>query len=78
MIDTPLWLVKASIIEDKASESTLDEGQKVEAAVDPVLPSKGPSSDDTVTEENKSNTVQILFVNTDSDEHGGSLPIPLL
>ena len=47
-------------------------------AVDLVLPSEGPPFDDTVTEENKNDTVQILFVNTDSDEHGGSLPIPLL
>ena len=46
-------------------------------AVDPVLPSKDPSSDDTITEENKNDTIQILFVNTDSDEHGGSLPVPL-
>jgi len=75
--DPPRWSAKASIIEDKPSESTLDESQKVKAAVDPVLPSEVPSSDDTVTEENKDDTVQILFVNTDSDEHGGNLPIPL-
>ena len=47
-------------------------------AVDPVLPSEGPPSDDTVTEETENDTIQILFVNTDSDEHGGNLPIPLL
>jgi len=46
-------------------------------AVDPILPSEVPSSNDTVTEENKDNTVQILFVSIDSDEHGGNLPIPL-
>ena len=78
MTDTPLWSVEASIIEDKPSESTPDESQKVEAAVDPILPSEDPSLDDTVTEENKDDTVQILFISTDSDEHGGSLPIPLL
>ena len=77
LADTPLWLVEASIIEDKPSESTPDEIQKVEVAVDPVLPLEDPSLDDTVTEENKNNTIQILFVGTDSGEHGGSLPIPL-
>jgi len=46
-------------------------------AVDLVSPSKDPSSDDTIIEENKNDTVQILFVNTDSDEHRDSLPIPL-
>jgi len=46
-------------------------------AVDPVLSSEGPSSDDTITKENEKDTIQILFVNTDSDEHGGSLPVPL-
>jgi len=77
LADTPLWSAEASIIEDKPYESTPDKSQKVEVAVDPVLPSEDPSSDDTVTEENKDDTVQILFVSTDSDEHGGSLPIPL-
>ena len=77
LTDTPLWSVKASIIEDKPSIFTPDEIQKVEAVVNPVLPSKGPSLDDTVTGENKNDTVQILFINTNSDEHGGSLPIPL-
>jgi len=75
--DPPRWLAEASIIEDKPSKSTPDESQKVETAVDPVLPSGVPSSDDTVIEENKDDTVQILFVSTDSDEHGGNLPIPL-
>ena len=56
------------------AESIPDESQKVEAAVDPVLPSEVPSSDDTVTEENKDDTVQILFINTDSDEHGATYP----
>jgi len=77
LADTPLWSVEGSIIEDKASESTPDESQKVEAAVDPVLCPEGPSSDDTVTEENQNDIVQILFVNKDCDEHGGNLPIPL-
>ena len=45
--------------------------------VDPVLSSEGPPSDDIVTEENENDTVQILFVNTESDEPGGNLPIPL-
>ena len=59
------------------SESTPDESQKLETVVDPVLPSKVPSSDDTVTEENEDSTVQILFVNTDSNDQGNNLPIPL-
>ena len=71
------WSAEASIIEDKPSESIPDESQKVEAAVDPVLPSEVPSSDDTITEENNDDTVQILFVSTDSNEHGGNLPVPL-
>ena len=78
LADTPLWSAEASIIEDEPSESTLDESQKVKVAVDLVLPSEVPSSDDIVTKENKDDTIQILFVNTDSDEHGGNLPIPLL
>ena len=55
--DTPLWSVKASTIEDKPSESTPDESQKVEAVVDPVLPSESPSLDDTITKENENYTV---------------------
>jgi len=77
LADTHLWSAEVSIIEDKPSESTPDESQKVEAAVDPVLPSEDPSLDDTNTEEDKDDTVQILVVSTDSDEHGGSLPVPL-
>jgi len=71
------WSAEAPIIEEEPSESIPDESQKVEAAVDPVLPSEALSSNDTITEENKDDTVQILFINTDSDEQGGNLPIPL-
>ena len=71
------WSAKASIIEDKPSEPIPNEIQKVETTVDSVLPSEVPSSDDIVTKENKDDTVQILFVSTDFDEHGGNLPIPL-
>ena len=46
-------------------------------AADPILPSKGPPSDDIVSKENENDTIQILFVNTEFDEHGGNLPIPL-
>jgi len=67
LADTPLWSAK----------SVPDESQKVETAVDPVLPSEDPSLDDTITEGNKNENIQILFVNTDSDEHRDSLPIPL-
>jgi len=75
--DTPLWSAEASTIENEPSGSILEESQKVETAVDPILPSEDPSLDDTITEENKNDTVQILFVNTESDENGGNLPIPL-
>jgi len=71
------WSAKASIIEYEPSESTPDESQKVKMAVDPVLPSEVLFSDDTVTEENEDSTVQILFVNTDSDDQGNIFPIPL-
>ena len=46
-------------------------------AVDPVLPSEGPPSNDTITKENENDTVQILFVETESKELGGNPPIPL-
>ena len=46
-------------------------------AVDPILTSEDLPSNDTFIEENENDTVQILFVNTDFDEHGGNLPIPL-
>lgn len=71
------WSAEAPVIGDEPAESIPDESQKVEAAVDPVLPSEDLCSNDTVIEENKDDTVQNLFINTDSDEHGGNLPIPL-
>ena len=77
LTNPPRWSTEASTIEDKPSEPIPDEIQKVKATVDPILPSEVPSSDDTVTEENKDDTVQILFVSTDSDEKGRNLPIPL-
>ena len=73
-----MWSIEASIIEDKPAESIPDKSQKVEATVDTVLSSEGPSLDDTITKENENETIQILFINTDSDEPGGNLPIPLL
>jgi len=72
-----LWSAETSIIEDEPSLSIPDESRKVETVVDLVFPSEDPSLDDTITEENKNNTVQILLVNTNSDEHRDSLPIPL-
>ena len=71
------WSAEAPIIEDEPSESIPDESQKVEAAVDPIFPSEALSSNDTITEENKDDTVQILFINTDSDKQGGNVPTPL-
>jgi len=77
LADTPLWSAETSIIEDEPSESIPDKIQKVEMVVDMALPSEDPSLDDTITEENKNNTVQILFINTDSDEHRENILIPL-
>lgn len=77
LIDTPLRLVETSTIEDKPSASTPDQSQQVETAVDPVLSSEGLPLDDIVTKENENDTIQILFVNTESDEHGGNIPVPL-
>ena len=76
-IDTPLLSVEAPIIEYKPPESTPDQRQQVETAVDPIMASQDLPLDDTVTKENENDTIQIPFVNTDSDEHGGNLPIPL-
>jgi len=76
MAGTPLWSAKMSIIENEPSESIPDKSQKVEVAVDPVLPSECSSSKDTVTEEKENDIVQIIFINTDSDKLGGSIPIP--
>ena len=75
--DTPLWSIKASIIEDKPSKSAPNQSQQVEMAVDSVLSSEGLPSDDTVTKEKENDTVQNIFINTDSDEHRVNLPIPL-
>jgi len=71
------WSAEVSIVDNELSESIPDESQKVEMAVDPVLPSEVPSSEDTFTEENEDSTVQILFMNADSNDQGNSLPIPL-
>jgi len=57
-----------SIVDNELSESMPDESQKVETTVDLVLPSEVPSADDTFTEENEDSTVQILFVNADSND----------
>ena len=45
--------------------------------VDPILSSEDLPLDDTFTQENENDTIQILLVNIESDEHGGNLPIPL-
>jgi len=77
LADPPLESAKAPIIEDKPSESTSDQIQQVNTVVDPILTSEDLPSNDTVTEENENDTVQILFVNRNSDEHGRNLLIPL-
>jgi len=75
--DTPLLSVEEPIIEDKPYESTLDQSQQVETTVDPVLSLEGPPSDDIIIKENENDTIQIIFINMESDEHGGNLPILL-
>jgi len=65
------------IIESKPSESIPDQSQQVEIAVDPVLPLEDPPLDNTISKENENNTVQIPFVNTESDELGGNPLVPL-
>ena len=44
---------------------------------DPVLSSESPPSDDIISKENENDTIQSLFVNIESNEHGGNIPIPL-
>ena len=65
-----LWSAEAPIIENEPSESIPYESQKVETTVNPILPSECSSSNDTATEEKENDTVQILFINTDSNELG--------
>ena len=72
-----LWSAEAPIVENEPSESIPDEIQRVDTAVDPVFPSECSSSNDTVTEEKENDTVQIIFINTNSDELRGSPPVPL-
>lgn len=76
LADPPRWSAEAPVIEDEPSKSIPDESLKVETAVEPVFPSEALSSNDTITEENKDDTVQILFISTDSDDQGGSATIP--
>jgi len=71
------WSAEVSIIDNELSESIPDESQKVEMTVDLVLPSEVPSLDDTFIEEKEDSTIQILFVNADSNDQGNNLPIPL-
>jgi len=62
------WSAEVSIVDNELSESIPDERQKVDTAVDPVMPLEVPSTDDTFTEKNEDSTVQILFVNADSND----------
>ena len=43
-------------------------------AANPVLPSEDPSSDDIIPKESENDTVQIRFVNSESNELGGKNP----
>jgi len=77
LVGPSLWLAKAPIVENEPSESIPDETRKVDTTVDTIFPSECPSSNDTIIEEKENDVVQILFINTDSDELGGSLIVPL-
>jgi len=77
LIDITQLSIESPIIECEPPESTSDQSQLVKMAVNPVLPSKGPPSDDTVSKENENDTIQILFVDTESNELGGNPPISL-
>lgn len=44
--------------------------------VDPVLPSEGPPSDDTIPKENENDTIQILFITSESNELEGNPLVP--
>ena len=76
-IDITQLLIKSPTIEGKPFESIPDQSQLVEMAVDPVLPSEGPPSDDTISKENEHDTIQIPFFNTKSNELGGNPPVDL-
>jgi len=76
-VDPPKRSAEASVIEIELVESRPDESQTVEAAADPVLPSEDSYSIDIVTEESKDDTVHIIFIKIDSDEHQDNAPTPL-
>ena len=65
-------MIETLITESESSESIPDESQQVEVTVDPILPSK----DHTLPEESKNDTVQIIFVTSESDEVGGNPLVP--
>jgi len=71
------WSAEVSVVGTEPSESIPDKSQMVDTAVDPVMPSEVLSTDDTFTEQNEDSTVQILFVNADSNDQGNNIPIPL-
>ena len=70
-IDITQLSIKSPIIESEPSESILDQFQLVEMAVDPVFPTKNPPSDDIVSKEDENDTIQIPFVDIESNELGG-------
>ena len=69
-------LVETPIVESESSESISDQSQQVKMAVDPFFPSEGPPLDDTTLKESKNDTVQILFVTSESDELGENPLVP--
>ena len=67
--------VKTPIIESESFESIPDQSQQVEMAVDPVLPSESPPSDDTIPQESENDTVQIIFITLEFNELEGNPPV---
>lgn len=64
--------IETPLTESEYFESIPHQSQQVEVTIDPVL----PSEDHAFHEESKNNTIQILFVTSESDELGGNPPIP--
>jgi len=64
--------IKITLSESESYESIPDPNQQVEVTVDPI----SPSANRTFPEESEHGTTQVLFVSSDSNDLGGSPPIP--
>ena len=71
----PVLLSELPPLDDPTSDSKPDNSQTVQLTSDPVLLSEVTSSDDVITAKNEDPTVQILFINIDSNDQ---VSIPLI